>query len=57
MVFKALTLAFRSNSGLAKGGIWCFYESLVLYPSFVLLMKFSAKKPALRQAAKRWWQF
>jgi hypothetical protein len=42
-----------ANSGLAKGGIWCFYESEVLYPSFVLPMKFSARKPALRQAAKR----
>jgi hypothetical protein len=41
------------NSGLAKGGVWCFYESLVLNPNFVLSIKFSAKKPALRQAAKR----
>jgi hypothetical protein len=39
---------------LAKGGIWCFYESLVLYPNFVLPMKFSARKPALRQSANRW---
>jgi hypothetical protein len=46
-----------ANSGLAKGGIWCFYESLVLYPSFVLSMKFSARKPALRQAAKRCVQY
>jgi hypothetical protein len=38
---------------LAKGGVLCFYESLVLNPNFVLLMKFSARKPALRQAAKR----
>jgi hypothetical protein len=42
-----------ANSGLAKGGIWCFYESEVLYPSFVIPMKFSARMPALRQAAKR----
>jgi len=42
------------NSGLAKGGVWCFYESEVLNPNFVLLMKFSARKPALRQAAKRY---
>jgi hypothetical protein len=41
------------NSGLAKGGIWCFYERKVLNTSFVLPMKFSAEKPALRQAAKR----
>jgi len=38
---------------LAKGGVWCFYESLVLNSKFVLLIKFSARKPALRQAAKR----
>ena len=42
------------NSGLAKGGVWRFYESLVLKPNFVHLMKFSAEKPALRQAAKRY---
>ncbi len=41
------------NSGLAKGGVWCFYESLVLNSNFVFLMKFSARKPALRQAARR----
>jgi hypothetical protein len=41
------------NSGLAKGGVSCFYDSEVLNSSFVLLMKFSDKKPALRQAAKR----
>ena len=41
------------NSGLAKGGVWCFYENFVLNPNFVLPMKFSTKKPALRQAAKR----
>jgi hypothetical protein len=39
-----------TNSGLAKGGVLCFYESLVLNPNFVLLMKLSARKPALRQA-------
>jgi hypothetical protein len=41
------------NSGLAKGGVWCFDESLVLNPNFVHLMKFGAEKPALHQAAKR----
>ncbi len=44
------------NSGLAKGGVWCFYESLVLNPNFVLPMKFSAVNPALRQAADRYHQ-
>jgi hypothetical protein len=46
-----------ANSGLAKGGVKCFYESKVLNPNFVLLMKFSAKKPALRQATKRYMPF
>jgi hypothetical protein len=31
-----------ANSGLAKGGVWCFYESLVLNSNFVLPMKLSA---------------
>ena len=38
---------------MAKGGVWCFYESLILNPNFVLLMKLSARKLALRQAPKR----
>jgi len=45
------------NSGLAKGGVWCFYESLVLNSNFVLLMKVSARKPALRQATNRYAQY
>jgi hypothetical protein len=44
------------NSGLAKGGVWYFYENLVLNPNFVFIMKFSARKPALRQAANRYLQ-
>ena len=42
-----------ATSGLAKGGVSCFYDSEVLNSSSVLLMKFSAKSPALRQAANR----
>jgi hypothetical protein len=34
--------------------VQCFYESEVLNPSSVLLMKFSAKNPHLRVAAKRY---
>lgn len=52
-----MTRTPAGNSGLAKGGIWCFYESKVLNPSFELPMKFSARKPALRQAADRYRQF
>jgi len=41
------------NSRFAKAGGSCFYDSEVLNSSFVLLMKFSAKNPRLRKAAKR----
>ncbi len=41
------------NSRFAKAGVSCFYESEVLNSSFVHLMKFSAKNPRLRKAAKR----
>jgi hypothetical protein len=41
------------NSRFAKAGVSCFYDSEVLNSSFVHLMKFSAKKPRLRKAAKR----
>ena len=42
------------NSRFAKAGVSCFYESEVLNSSFVHLMKFSAKIPRLRKAAKRY---
>jgi hypothetical protein len=48
-----LTRSPATNSRFAKAGVWCFYESEVLNLSFVLLMKFSAKNPRLRKAAKR----
>lgn len=44
------------NSGLAKGGLTCFVETFVQGSTFVLRMNFSAKNPALRQAAKRYRQ-
>jgi len=44
------------NSRFAKAGVSCFYESEVLNSSFVHLMKFSAKNPRLRKAAKRYGQ-
>jgi hypothetical protein len=46
-----------ANSRFAKAGVSCFYDSEVLNSSFVHLMKFSAKKPRLRKAAKRWQQY
>lgn len=42
-----------ANSRFAKAGVSCFYVSEVLNSSFVHLMKFSAKNPRLRKAAKR----
>jgi hypothetical protein len=44
------------NSRFAKAGVSCFYESEVLNSSIVHLMKFSAEKPRLRKAAKRYQQ-
>ena len=42
------------NSRFAKAGVSCFYDSEVLNSSFVYLMKYSAKNPRLRKAAKRY---
>jgi len=42
------------NSRFAKAGGECFYDSEVLNSSFVHLMKFRAKNPRLRKAAKRY---
>src|SRR5690606_23617687 len=42
-----------TNSSYTQVGVQCFYESEVLNQSSVLLMKFSAKNPHLRVAAKR----
>jgi hypothetical protein len=44
------------NSRFAKAGVSCFYDSEVLNLSFVYLIKFCAKNPRLRKAAKRWQQ-
>lgn len=46
-----------ANSGLAKGGVSCFVETFVQGSTFVLRMNFSARNPALRQAAKRYSQW
>jgi hypothetical protein len=46
-----------ANSRFAKAGVSCFYESEVLNSSFGHLMKFSAKNPRLRKAAKRYGAF
>src|SRR5690554_641122 len=41
------------NSTYTQMEVQCFFESEVLNPSSVFLMKFSAKNPHLRVAAKR----
>jgi hypothetical protein len=46
--------ARTANSRFAKAGVSYFYDSEVLNSSFVHLMKFSAEKPRLRKAAKRY---
>jgi len=57
LTFLITTIKARTaNSRFAKAGVWCFYESEVLNSSFVHLMKFSAKNPRLRKAAKRYAQ-
>lgn len=42
------------NSNYTQVGVQCFYESEMLNPSSVLLIKFSAKNPHLRVAATRY---
>jgi hypothetical protein len=50
--YEKMTISL-ANSRFAKAGGSCFYDSEVLNSSFVHLMKFSAKNPRLRKAAKR----
>jgi hypothetical protein len=51
------TITPAGNSRFAKAGVSCFYESEVPNSSLVHLMKFSAKNPRLRKAAKRYAAF
>jgi len=44
------------NSRFAKAGVSCYYDSEVLNSGFVHPIKFSAKNPRLRKAAKRYQQ-
>jgi len=45
-----------ANKGFAIAGVPCFADTFVQGGSFVLRMKFSAKTPRHRQAAKRYRQ-
>lgn len=56
MQTTSIDKARTHNSRFAKAGVSCFYESEVLNSSFLHLMKFSAKNPRLRKAAKRYQQ-
>ena len=42
-----------ANSRFAKTGVSCFYDSEVLNPSSVLIMKFSVEKQCLCKVANR----
>jgi hypothetical protein len=43
-----------ANSRFAKAGVSCFYDIEVLNSIFFHLIKFSAKNPRVRKAAKRY---
>jgi hypothetical protein len=57
MIYNATERSTATNSRFAKAGVSCFYDSEVLNSNFVHLMKFSAKNPRLRKAAKRYLLF
>lgn len=44
-----------ADIGLPQWGLTCFYDSSVLNLSAVLRLNFSANKPPLRQAEKRYY--
>jgi hypothetical protein len=45
-----------ANSTYPKGGVSCSKDSFVVNGSSVFQIKFCGKSPALRVAAKRYWQ-
>jgi len=45
------------NTGLAKWRMMCFYDTLVVKQTVVLLMNFGAKNPPLSQARNRYGQY
>lgn len=51
-----MTRKATHNSTLVIGGVSSPFDSLVVTESSVLRIKFSGKKPAYRQSAKRWVQ-
>jgi hypothetical protein len=57
MVFKALTLAFRSNTGLAKVAVQCSADTFVVNQSLVLRINIYGENRHLRQARNRYESF
>ena len=58
-IFELKTLLTKTpaaNSTYPKGGFSCSKDSFVANESLVFEIKFCGKSPALRVAAKRWWQ-
>jgi len=53
---KRFTERVRLNSTYPKGGVSCSKDSFVVNQTLVFQIKFCGKSPALRVAAKRWWQ-
>jgi hypothetical protein len=53
MVFKTLTLAFRSNSTYPKGGVLCSKDSFAVNQTIVFRMNICGKNRQLLVAAKR----
>jgi hypothetical protein len=53
MVFKTLTLAFRSNTGLAKVAVQCSADTFVVNQTLVLRINICGENRHLRQARKR----
>ena len=45
-----------ANSRFAIGGVSCSKDSFVVNQTLVFQIKFCCKSPALRVAAKRYWQ-
>jgi hypothetical protein len=45
------------KSTYPKGGVSCCNDSSVVNQTLIFQIEFCGKSPALRVAAKRWWQF
>jgi hypothetical protein len=57
LIFKALTLAFRSNTGLAKVAVQCSADTFVVNQSLILRINICGENRHLRQARTRYLPF